>query len=182
MRRFVLVLLGAVLLTAGAASAVDFQLGPVVGYGDDDGENFYHLGLRGVVGFTDWLGLDLRASAALWTEDTGERLYPLEIGPVFRLKLEKVTPYVGGGIGYYIFDSDADLVVDDDFGFYLMGGLEVPVSDQLSFFAEARYTNVESEGSTSGIRAGPGGIVVSRTVIEGDIDAISGHVGALWKF
>jgi hypothetical protein len=67
-----------------------------------------------------------------------------------------LTVYAGGGGGYYImpeFESDVavpgsgepDIDPDDEFGFFIVGGAELALSEQVSLFGEAKYTWLEVE-------------------------------------
>ena len=113
-------------------------------------------------------------ASAAWTSDTyhyydGESVdedvtlgcVPLELGAVLMLPLgDTLTLYGGGGGGYYTYDCDLDISqghrqhrswkidesvdMDNDFGWYALGGLEVRLCPHLSLYAEVRYTSTET--------------------------------------
>ncbi|MFQ5526584.1 MAG: outer membrane protein [Thermoanaerobaculia bacterium] len=100
-----------------------------------------------------------------------------------------VIPYVGAGGGLYVWRiaefgdfidfGTADLEIFDDFfeqededlGWYVTAGLEVPVADFWSLFAEARWDN--AEGDLSGDFRGLG---------ELDLSGRSYSAGLSWSF
>ncbi len=76
----------------------------------------------------------------------------IEAGLTFNLILnEYITPYIGGGAGYYVFDvkskldEEVEFKVDNKVGFYGVAGLELALSKRVAFFGEAKYTIVEAE-------------------------------------
>ncbi len=72
---------------------------------------------------------------------------PLELVFITRLSpAPDFTPYVGGGIGYYIADGDfrvgsskSDLDIDNELAYFLVGGLDVKITRSFNLFAEAKY-------------------------------------------
>lgn len=80
---------------------------------------------------------------------------PVEAGLVVDVPLgEALTLYVGGGGGYYVtpeFESkvadadslEPDIDLDDVFGYYGVGGVEINLSPAIALFAEAQYRVVE---------------------------------------
>jgi hypothetical protein len=58
--------------------------------------------------------------------------------------------YFGGGAGFYFMEVDSDdpgisdVNVDDEVGWYGLGGIEVGVSENAALFAEAMYRSVEA--------------------------------------
>ena len=82
-------------------------------------------------------------------------LVPLEADIVvdFPLVEDQLTLYAGGGGGYYIspeFEAEilgveGDVDFDDEFGFFVVGGVELMLSEQVSLFGEAKHTWLELE-------------------------------------
>ena len=63
---------------------------------------------------------------------------------------QDVYLYGGGGGSYNIFDMDnADF--DDEFGYHLCGGVELPMTEVAQFFADYRYTFITFDSDVSGI-------------------------------
>jgi len=139
---------------------------------DEDG--FAGAGLITRVCPAEWLGIEVRAGGVgVWDSDTwrvgGEKYeaeatfycIPIEAGLVVMLPLgDAVTLYAGPGVGYYSYDLDLkvserehhrskrtyseEIDLDDDFGWYAVGGLNLFLGPKVSIFAEARYTETET--------------------------------------
>lgn len=122
----------------------------------------------------EFYGIDFRFGASgVWDSDTyhvdGQKYktdatftcYPVEAGLVLTLPLgDSITLYAGPGVGYYYYDIDIEkshkhghhyhsdktkhIKVDDDFGWYALGGLSVRLATHLSLFGEVRYTDTET--------------------------------------
>ena len=93
---------------------------------------------------TNVLALDLRASYINFDE-LEMNVVPLEgslqIGIPFG---EAISPYGGIGMGYYFFDAD-EADVDDEVGFFALGGLELHLREGVSLFGEIRYFVLEAD-------------------------------------
>ncbi len=79
-------------------------------------------------------------------------IIPVEAGLMYRLPTGNTSSfYFGGGAGYYLMDAEVrfadnnreNLDVDDEFGWFVAGGLEIPLAVNLGIFAEAKYTWLE---------------------------------------
>ena len=118
-----------------------------------EGQNDQHY-----LDFTDELGNDVEHTTRL-------EISSLTVGAVVHLARPDaaVRPYVGAGGGLYsywleesgefidfnppppeIFDGTFE-AQGDAFGYYLMAGIEVPVSRNVAFFAEGRWQDAEDE-------------------------------------
>ena len=103
--------------------------------------------------------LEMRAS---YLQEFGERpledanIVPLEADVVidFPLVPDVLTIYGGGGGGYYIMpefeasealglSDEPDIDPDDTFGFYVVGGAELQLNEQVALFGEVKYTWLE---------------------------------------
>jgi hypothetical protein len=74
----------------------------------------------------------------------GLEVLPLEIGLRFGFAPDAaVHPYIGGGAGYYLIDSDFG-EIDDEGGWYGLFGLGFGNPDATSFFVEAQYRKMEA--------------------------------------
>ncbi len=86
---------------------------------------------------------------------------PVEAGLVLMLPVSKVfSLYAGGGVGYYYYDIDIEtsskhghhyhtkwtkhIDLEDDVGWYCVGGLKIRLGTFVSLFGEARYTSTET--------------------------------------
>ena len=73
------------------------------------------------------------------------QVIPLEAGLVLRAAQANVTPYIGGGAGYYFLDGKSNgglFSVDDEVGWYATGGLELSLGKNMGIFGEALYRKV----------------------------------------
>jgi hypothetical protein len=77
-------------------------------------------------------------------DDFELKAIPAEAGLVFNFAQgSNVSPYIGGGATYYLLDTNIG-EVDDEVGFYVVGGLRAGGSNGgVGFVAEAMYRNVE---------------------------------------
>lgn len=77
-------------------------------------------------------------------DDFELKAIPAEAGIVFNFAQgSNVSPYIGGGATYYLLDTNVG-EVDDEAGFYVVGGIRAGGADGgVGFLAEAMYRNVE---------------------------------------
>jgi opacity protein-like surface antigen len=107
--------------------------------------------------------------------------------------------YVAIGVGYYLAEGDETYTgsmatptgvvsvdipstydVDNEIGFFALAGWEFGLSDQLCVFAEARYTELEVDGtSTSTYPGDPEPLVVSGTA---DLSGLGASIGLRWAW
>jgi len=142
--RFLLVAAMAWGLCAGAASAVD--LGAFGSYWKTkDADNAFGAGVKlrlGIIEFRGSFYNDVTADVDPEELDFEVSATPLEAGLVLRfLKNAAVSPYVGGGAGYYMLDTNVG-DIDDEAGYYLVGGADIG-SGIVAFNVEAMYRNFE---------------------------------------
>ncbi|HMP71916.1 MAG TPA: outer membrane beta-barrel protein [Kiritimatiellia bacterium] len=105
---------------------------------------------------SEQLAFEFRVSGLFNEEKDGDEkstfyVVPLEVGLVLSLMPgEPVNVYLGGGVGYYIysiedegpgFSETAD--VDNEFGFYGVGGVDFALGSSVRLFVEAKYTKAE---------------------------------------
>ncbi|MFN2385110.1 MAG: hypothetical protein ABR576_02295 [Thermoanaerobaculia bacterium] len=132
-------------LLAAASSAID--LGVFGAYWDTkDAEETYGAGAKlrlGIIEFRGTYFQDVTADVDPEELDFEIRAIPLEAGIVLQfLKNAPVSPYVGGGGGYYLLDSNAG-EIDDEVGYYLVGGLDIG-RGIVAFNVEGIYRNFEA--------------------------------------
>lgn len=142
------------------------SIGGFVSYwnGKDTG-NGYGIGINHQIKFVPIVSVDVRASWLSFGDveenlshlgNTDLNVFPLEA--LARAKLGLF--YVGAGVGYYIFDGK-DLSYDNEWGGFMLGGVEVSVA-KIGVFGELKYTWVESkidgganvDGNGIGVNAG----------------------------
>ena len=72
---------------------------------------------------------------------------PIEAGFTFDIPLQdSITPYLGIGAGIYLIDAeldDFDADLDDEFGWYALGGVRIGLSNTLHVFGEIFYRSLE---------------------------------------
>lgn len=152
-------------LVLGLASQVDAARVGLFGSHWEAGNAGEEIGYGALIRMDAGQGLfmDLRGS---WYEfkqsSAGQsrtlRLIPLEIALLTSYPgSTEFAPYFGGGWGYYIADGDVNegagstsLNIDNEFGYFLVGGLDIRLSRSVRFFAEAKYawvrfSDVETE-------------------------------------
>jgi opacity protein-like surface antigen len=172
-------ILAVALASSGPALAVDFNAGAFGSYydSDDAGEAWGGGGLVRL-GLAQWFALDARASY-LEFSDSDLRMIPLEAAATFRLPLmqNKLIPYAGGGVGYYIFDvKGANVSIDDDVGFFPLVGLELRFGSQSQWglFGEARWLFLSSDLDTASDEL--------TSPRQDDIDGLGVNVGISYRF
>lgn len=153
-----------------------------------------------------YFGIDLRAGVVgAWASktycydnyrfdcDVDFTCVPLELGAVLMLPLgDSLTLYGGGGGGYYTYDCDMEISLghrhyssweidervdlDNDFGWYALGGLEVCLCPHLSLYAEVRYTSTETAISH------PGHYLFPEGANDFDMSGVGARAGLLFDF
>jgi outer membrane protein W len=121
----------------------------------------------------DWVSVDARASWVNFS-DTDVDMIPLELAGLVNFSMlgERIVPYVGAGVGYYLFEGDgADL--DNEVGFFPVAGLEIGLQ-RLSLFAEARWLFLETDVDSAKAEL--------RNLIEADVDGLGINLGLLFRF
>jgi hypothetical protein len=173
-------ILGVVLLAAfslagsGCMTGSGLEMG-IYGTGmdsDDLGEG-YGGGAKVELNPIDIISVDGRAGWVRF-DDSDIDMVPLEAAALvnFPILFEHIVPYVGAGVGYYIFDGDGgDL--DDEMGYFPLAGLEIGLHS-LSVLAEARYVFLETD-----VENGQGSLA---GVDEVDLDGLGVNVGLLIRF
>jgi opacity protein-like surface antigen len=141
---------------------------------DLDEDGFWGANLIARFQPSAYFGIDLRAGGSgVWDGETyyvGGTKYetdvtfmccPFEAGVVFMLPLgDVVTLYAGPGVGYYYYDIDIEtsskhhhhyhsewsehIELEDDFGWYAVGGLKIQLASCFSIFGEVRYTDTKT--------------------------------------
>jgi len=131
--------------------------------GDDDGFGF---GLRSKTQIVPMVSIDTRVSWIKFS-DADLNVFPIEATGMVQLGML----YAGLGAGYYIFDADnAD--VDNNFGWYLVGGIDISVST-FGVFGEVKWTQLSAD--ISGVNPDLEDVPTSL-----DADGIAFNVGVMF--
>jgi outer membrane protein W len=85
---------------------------------------------------------------------------------------ERIVPYVGAGVGYYLFDTDQG-DIDDEVGFFPLVGLEVGLQ-RVSILAEARWLFLEADVDSAQAEL--------ADLTKADLDGLGVNVGLLLRF
>lgn len=128
---------------------------------DESNEDGFGFGLRSKVQVAPMVAFDTRGS---WIKfgDPDTNVFPIEATGILQLGMV----YGGIGLGYYIFDADgAD--IDNDFGWYLVGGVDVGVG-KFGIFGEVKWTKITTDVDFGDVPA------------ELDADGIGFNVGVLF--
>jgi hypothetical protein len=129
---------------AAAAQAVDFGLFASY-WSPQDGDDAFGGG--GSIHFAT-VPLELRASVFPDTSIRGggdTLLVPIDVGLAINLtRSQKMGVYVGGGGSYYFIDADQG-DPDNQFGWYALARLEVPIQGSFSVFGDVMHRGVEFE-------------------------------------
>ena len=184
--RVFLVILGVVLLSSVVASAAG-GLGVFGSYWDTkDADSGWGGGAKLQMEAIPNIFLEVRGS---YFPDFGDssgddaklNIIPAEADAIIKFPVsDQFIPYVGGGGGYYMFDidnndsEDVDITVDDEFGFFALAGLEIGLSEQVSLFAEGKYTWLDVTAKASGP-----GVDVSE---DASMDGFGGNAGLMLKW
>ena len=114
--------------------------------------------------------------------DVGINVTPLELGLRFNFAPDSsFRPYVSGGVGYFLLDSDFG-EVKDEVGYYAAVGLNFGDAEGASFFVEGNYRKAEGE-----VQLDPDDLEdVDDIDIEDhatfDIDGAGVNAGIRWSF
>lgn len=105
---------------------------------DSSSEDGFGFGLRERIQIVPLIGIDTRVS---WInfKDGDTNVFPLEAAGVVTLGLF----YGGIGVGYYIFDAE-DVELDNNFGWFVLGGVDVGLGG-FGLFGDIMYRELESD-------------------------------------
>lgn len=76
-----------------------------------------------------------------------------DMGLAYNFNREGLNPYLGLGASYYFFDTveRGQGTIKNDIGWYVEGGLEVPIGSRWAFFAEVLWRQMEMTLSGDGL-------------------------------
>ena len=137
----------ALALLAGPAAAADFGAFGSYWSTEDADEA---LGVGGKLSFGRIFELratyysDVTSDTEPESEDFEIKALPLEAGLAFKFAQgERFTPYIGGGAGYYLLDTNR-FDIDDEVGYYAVLGADIKGASGLGFMVEGIYRNMEA--------------------------------------
>lgn len=133
---------------------------------DEDNEDGFGFGLRSKTQIVPMVAFDTRASWIKFS-DPDTNVFPIEATGILQLGMV----YGGIGVGYYIFDADG-AELDNNFGWYVVGGIDVGVG-KFAVFGELKWTmlSVDIEGVDPNL---------SDVPTELDADGIGFNLGVLF--
>ena len=104
------------------------------------------------------------------------RVMPLEAGLVFKLApRERFTPYIGGGAGYYVLDTNrGDL--DNETGWYGVAGADIKTDHGFGITLEAIYRDMDTT-----VRDRDDDVTFDDRV-DLQLRGIGANVGLVWSF
>jgi opacity protein-like surface antigen len=177
MKRTILCALAALAILAGPAAATDFTL---YGAYQDTKDADQGVGIGGKLGFGIF---ELRATYFDdVTTDTGRndfeiKMLPLEAGLAFKFAPgDRFSPYIGGGAGYYLLDTNRG-EVDDEVGYYAVLGANFTGVSGLGFNVEGIYRSMEATVTGNSI-TNPN--IRDRTKIQ--LGGLGVQGGLVWHF
>lgn len=153
------------------AEALSSDLGGFVSYLDsDDLDAGYGGGVDLKINLVEAFSIDARASY-LDFSDAEMSMIPLEVAALLNISLgEALGLYGGVGAGYYLFDADG-IELDDAFGYFPVGGVEIGVGD-LKLFGEVRWLLLTADVDAAGDE-----ISDLLDGVEADVDGLGLNVG-----
>ncbi|MDQ5859045.1 MAG: porin family protein [Acidobacteriota bacterium] len=133
-------------LVAGPATATDLGIHGAY-WNTDQADRTFGFGAKLRFSFVELRGTyfdDVTADVEPESADFEIKAYPLEAGIVIQfLKNSMIRPYIGGGAGYYVLDTTVG-DIDDEIGYYLVGGADIgSPGSRVAFSIEAIYRNIE---------------------------------------
>ena len=149
-RKFLISALTAAALGAAALPASAADIGVFGAYWDTaDADQALGFGTKLRIGrFFELRGTyfsDVTSDVDPEVRDFEIRTIPLEAGVAFNFADDSpVSPYVGGGAGYYLLNA-SDFEMDDEVGWYVVGGLDFGrQASGMAFNVEAIYRGIEA--------------------------------------
>lgn len=104
---------------------------------NDDGFGF---GFRSKIQVVPLFSFDTRVSYIKFS-DSDMNVFPIEATGMLKLGMV----YAGAGVGYYFFDSNK-VEVDNNFGWYAVGGIDISLGS-FGVFGEVKWTSLSTDVS-----------------------------------
>jgi hypothetical protein len=105
---------------------------------DESNSDGFGFGFRSKIQVVPIFSFDTRVS---WIKfgDSDMSVYPIEATGMLKLGMV----YAGAGAGYYFFDSN-DVDVDNNFGWYAVGGIDLSLGS-FGVFGEVKWTSLSTD-------------------------------------
>ncbi|HEX4965590.1 MAG TPA: outer membrane beta-barrel protein [Thermoanaerobaculia bacterium] len=183
MKKTVSVLCGMAVLAllAGPAKAADFGL-----FGSYWDTKDADQGYGGGVKFDFARFIELRASyfndvtsnnPLPHAGDFKVHVTPLEAGLVFKFAPgERFTPYLGGGGGYYLLDTNRGNI-DNETGWYAVAGADIKTDHGAGIMLEAIYRSMDTT-----VRDRSNGSTTFDDRVDLQLRGFGANVGVVWSF
>jgi hypothetical protein len=178
MRNKTILWIAAVVLLAGPASATDLGL---FGSGWNTKDADQGMGVGGKFGIGEIFELraayfsDLTADTSPERRDFELKAVPLEAGLAFKFaQNERFTPYVGGGGGYYLLDTNRG-DIDDEAGWYAVLGADFQTRENLGIMVEGIYRGMEAT-----VRGDDPSDIIGD--VDVDFGGLGVNAGIVWTF
>ena len=168
-------------LGALAAPATAAEIGVFGSYWETaDADEAIGFGTKLRFGIVELRGTYFQDVTADVAEEEGfdVRAVPLEVGIAFKFAQDAaVSPYVGGGGGYYLLDAN-DFDVDDEVGFYVVAGADFGrQSSGMAFNVEAIYRSMEAT-----LREASDGLPEIDEEVDLDLGGLGLNAGLVFRF
>jgi len=105
---------------------------------DESNDDGFGFGFRSKIQVVPLFSFDTRVSWVKFGE-SDMSVYPIEATGMLKLGMV----YAGAGVGYYFFDSN-DVDVDNNFGWYAVGGIDLSLGS-FGVFGEAKWTSLSTD-------------------------------------
>ncbi len=173
---FLVVLLAGLCLIHAEANTFSLTLGAgirnVTGTTDETGDNLYEkvygknnlafgidLGYQVIKALQIFLHSDyfsVKGELTLTKDETTLTIIPLELGGRFFLGKKIIFPYIGAGIGYYMYKEENIIgtVNDKQFGFFTEGGFKLLFMKSLFFDLKLKYVFLKVDGAEGKVNLG----------------------------
>jgi hypothetical protein len=137
---------------------------------DESNDNGYGFGFRSKVPIAPLVSFDTRVS---WIKfnDSDTSIIPIEATGMLKLGMM----YAGVGVGYYFFDASGGVDIDNNFGWYLLGGIDISAGP-VGIFGEFKWTSLSTDVTAPAVGA-PG---ARDTPTSLDADGIGLNVGVMF--
>lgn len=109
---------------------------------------------------------------------------PLEAGVSYRFDTAgSVHPRIGGGVSYFLLDTDRG-EVDDEVGWYVGGGLDFGAEDGFGFFVDTVYRSAEGTVESSPVDFDDVDDIdgIDFDDVRIDLDGFSVNAGVVWRW
>lgn len=154
-------------LALGTAAAFGNGLAVYGSYWDTkDAEGGPGAGAKVQIDLGDFVALEARGgyfpdlSDDIGDLDLDLQVIPIEVAALLKMGVaDTLMVYGGGGVGYYMLDADfeyptavaGDINLDDEVGWFVVGGAELYLTDNLAIIGEVKYTAMEGHAEKDDI-------------------------------